>query len=434
MSLSKEQFKATSTKKLKTLKDEEDKMLGSNNRDGLADLEIKDGMNKIRIAPKFPGEEEFYHIMKQYWVPFEKEDGTMTKIPVWDSIIHGGTKKDIVDEYNKFVKATLDPEEDADKLKKLNDWKLGLPAAIQWKAYGWKLVKGEAPLFGGFKFKRTVRDELCSLSIIEDEDEAIDVDPFTDIEEGKPILLTYDSKAKKSSDYYNLKLAKAAYPITDEMFEELAAQEPVSKTLRGVYNLEMFEKALEGLRLYDVDNEIDLIDSDDFKEIIAEVRSQYGGASSTKKSSKSKVEDDEDEDEEEDPKPKKTSKPSKPAKKVVEEDEDDEEEEEEDEKPAPKKSTPAAKSKPAAKKTVVEEDDEEEEEEAPKPKKSASKAKVVEEEDEDKEEEEAPKPAKKSSKKVVEEEDDEEEEEKPVKKEKLSIEQLRDKLAARKKG
>ena len=396
MALDRNKFKATSTKKLKVLKEEEDKIIGSG-QGGLETLDIVDGMNKIRIAPKFPDEKEFYLMTKRTWIPYEKEDGQITNIPVLDSKVHGGTKLDIIEEYFNYVKNSLDSSDsdDAEKLKKLTHWKDGLVAQIFWTAYGWKLVKGQEPEFGFFEFKRTIRDELCSLSIIEDEDEAIELDPFTCPDEGSPILVTYNSKAKKSSDYYKLKLSKNQYPLTDEMFEEFSTQKPLSELLRNVYTREDFDKALEGLRMYDSDNELDLIDEDEFQEIMIEVRGQYG---SSKAKAKEDVDEDEDEDEEEAPKPKKNKKPAPKPEPEEEEDEDEDEEE----APKPKKN----------KKPVVEEEDEDEEEEAPKKKKKPT----PEPEEEDEDEEEAG-----------------EEEEAPKKKSKLSIAELREKLAEKKK-
>lgn len=320
-----DQFKGTSTKTLKTLKEQEDALIGTSDNAGY--LSINEGMNKIRIAPKFPHEKEYYLMSKRTWLPFEKDDGEMVRMPIYDSVIHGGTKKDIIQEYFNFAKANLDPNKSghAEKLKTLTDWKEGLIPQIMWRAYGWKLEKEKEPKFGIFEFKKTVRDELNSLSIIEDEDEAIDIDPFTDIDEGTPILLTYNPKAKKASDYYNVKMSKNPYPLTDEMFEELTKQKPLTELFRDCYTLETFEKALDGLRIYDTQNEIDLFDEGDFQEIIVEVRKQYASKTKTKQV---EVEEEEDETpkkvEEEDEAPKK---PKKPA--IVEEEEEDE---------APKKS------------------------------------------------------------------------------------------------
>ena len=416
-----DQFKPTSTKDLKKLKTEEDSIIGSSGSSEF--LEIKDGSNKIRLAPKFPGEKEFYLMVRRTWLPHEKEGGETSNIPVLDSIIHGGTKKDIIKEYVEFCKARLDPNKkrEKDKLALITDWKKGLIPQTVWRAYGWKLVKDEEPKFGIFEFKRSVRDEINSISIIEDEDEAIEIDPFTDLEEGCPIIVKYDSKAKKSSDYYKVTLSKHAYPVDDDMFEEFSKQKPLSQLYRGCYTIEDYKKAVEGLRIFDIDNEIDLIDEPEFKAIMAEVKAQYTQDDDEKSSKKKRQDDDEDEDE----KPKKSKKvvddedenedykPSKKSKKVEDEDED------EDERPSKKRSN--------------KDDDDEEDEEKPKPKK-----RVVEEDDDDDDEDEKPKKSKKAD-------DDDDEDETPKKKKsseedekpagkKLTVEEIRAKIAARKKA
>ena len=388
MAYDRSQFRATSTKALKTLKDSEDSKIGSGDNNGLNVLDIEDGMNKIRIAPKFPDEKEFYQMVKRTWVPFEKEDGEVTNIPILDSKIHAGTEFDIIEEYIKHIKANLDPTDDKKKLALIAHWKDGLAPQLFWESYGWKIVKGEDPEFGRFEFKRTVRDELCSMSIIEDEDEAIDVDPFTDPEEGSPILLTKNSKAKKPADYYKVKLSKNPYPMTDAMFDQLLAQEPISTT-QEPYTIDTFNKALEGIKIFDIDNEIDLFEDDDFQDMIATVRSQYG-ASTSKKSN-----DDEDEDDEaeEVKKPAKKKRVTRAKVEVVNHDDDDDED-----------------------------DDDEDVEEVVKPKKKKAKPVVEENDDDDEDDDEDGK----------DDDDDDDEVVKP-KKSKLSIAELRAQLAARKK-
>lgn len=406
-----DQFKATSTKALKKLKEEEDKMLET--RSKTDEIEIKDGLNKIRIAPKFPHEKDFYFMEKRTWIPFEKEDGETVRIPVLDSIVHGGTEMDIIQEYVKFAKEKLNPEDedDAKKLSIITDWKKGLVPQFVWKAYAWKLVKGMEPEFGIFSFKRTVRDELLSLSIIEDDDEAIEIDPFTDPDEGLPILLTYNSKAKKASDYYKVTLSKNAFAMTDKMFKELISKKPLSEIMRNNYAIEDFEKALDGVKLFDAEHEIDLVDQEEFEELVAKVRAQYTKSDSKKKKKKATEEDDEEEEV-----PKKSKVKAKAKAKVEEEEDDDEDDDDvEEEKPKGIDFKKKLKAKKAAEE--VEEDDEDsddEEEEEPKPKKKAKKVKEPESDDDD--------------------EDDDQEEEKPKKGSSSSgIDKLRERLAAAKK-
>ena len=296
MSFKREDFKGASTKKLKTLKEQEDAMIGSSSSN-TTNIELVEGVNKIRLAPPFPGEDDFKIMIKRYWVPYEKDDGDITRVPVFDSIVHGGTKKDICNEYIDFCKRKLPEEKGGDeKLKALTDWKNGLTPQILWESYAWKLQKDVDPKFGEFEIRRNLRDELNSLSIIEDDDEAIDIDPFTDAEEGTPIVVTMTTKIvkKKKKIEYSTKLAKNQFPLTDEMFEQLTKSKPLSEKYRNNYTIEDFEKALDGLKIFDTENEIDAFDEDEFQEIIAEVKAQYEKPTSKKSSKKS---DDDDEDE-----------------------------------------------------------------------------------------------------------------------------------------
>lgn len=315
---SRDQFKATGVSSLKKQKVKEDAVVGSSG--GRTDyVEIANGMNRIRIAPAFPGEEQFYHMRTVHWCSVEKADGELGRITVPNSRIHGGTKLDIFEEYIKFVKENLKGKDAQEKIKKLTDWKGGLMPSTTWQAYAWKIVKDQKPKFGIFEFKKSVRDELNTLCIVEDDEEAIETDPFTDPEDGKCVLLTYDSSAKKAADYYKLQLSKNATPLTDEMFDELLSKKPLSELLGSdTYTMVDFEKALEGVRNFDIENEIDLFDEDEFQEIVEMVKAQYDGKKSksvdsedsekstkkesskveTKKSSKNIVEEEEEEEEE----------------------------------------------------------------------------------------------------------------------------------------
>lgn len=339
MSNLRSQFKATSVVSLKKKKEEDDKLVGvkTNNTDF---IEITgDGKsNKIRLAPKFQEEESFYHLRVVTWVKIEKKDGTdMIRVPVLNAGVHGNGAIDIIESYIKFVISRLNAnkEDDKKKIDLINDWKNGLKKTTSHWAYGWKIVKDEAPKFGILDMNYTVREGINTLAIIEDDDEAIDIDPFTDPDSGIPILITYNKDEKDNKKKYKIQLSKSAYALTDEMLEELASKKPLTSVLKGVYGLKDFEIGLEGIRNFDYENEIELFDEDDFQEEILKIRSQFvrdEEEQAPKKSSKKVVEeDDEDEEEEEAPK-KQTPKKQVPVQAAVEDDEDEEESEEEEEK------------------------------------------------------------------------------------------------------
>ena len=347
------QLKPTKIKSLRKRIDADDAMVGSSSNEY---LNLEDGKTiKIRIFPPHPGGEDFYIPIKRYWLSFQTDDGEMKRGYVLDSRTHGGTKMDVVDEYVKYAKRKIG--DDADKLEALvgtGPKANSLNPSYTWLCYAAKIVDGEALRAKLWEFKKSVRDLLNKLAMSEDDDEPIEVDPFTDVDEGLPISVTYNKNPnrKKGENYYDVVFPKKvkARPITDEEIEYFMTLKPLNEILSR-YGMRDFEKALEGLQNFDEDNDIGLFDDDEWLEHLEAIKAQYdsededdednkGRKSSKKKESRKaqKVEedadeeDDDDEEEEEDEEPKKGSeKNSKKGKKVEPEpDEEDEEEEDED--------------------------------------------------------------------------------------------------------
>lgn len=344
------QLKATPIKKLKKRVDEDNEMVGVGSNEY---LNLEDGKTmKIRIFPAHPGVEDFYIPKKCYWLTVAGNDGDPRRTTVLDSRVHGGTKWDLVEEYVKFAKKKW--AKDADKLEALTGTgqnQNSLNPSYTWLCYAAQVTADEELRAKLWEFKKMVRDALNKLAFSEDEDEAIEVDPFTDPDEGLPIMVKYmkNPNKKKGENYYEVSFPKktAARPLTDDEIEYFMSLKPLTEVLPK-YGLRDFEKALEGLQNFDEEHEIGLFDDDDWLEHVEEIKAQYDSnddeeekpaskKKSVKKVTKKSVEDEEEEDEEneetddeEEEKPaKKSSK--KPAKKV-EEEEDDEEEEETEEK------------------------------------------------------------------------------------------------------
>lgn len=309
------QLKATSIKKLQKQVDADNEMVGTGSSTEYLNLE--DGKTiKIRIFPAHPGQEEFYVAKKCYWLTFNTDDGDTRRGTVLDSKVHGGTKWDIVEEYVKWAKKRVG--NDAEKLEALvgNGPKSNsLNPQYSWLCYADR-VNGDDQLRAKlWEFKKMVRDAMNKLAFSEDEDEVIEVDPFTDPDEGLPINVTYrkNPNKKKGENYYEVAFPKkvSARPLTDEEIEYFMTLKPLSEVIYK-YGMRDFERALEGLQNFDEDNEIGLFDDDDWLEHLEEIKAQY------------------DADEEEE-KPKKSAKKvvnkdaSAPKKAVVEDEDDDEE-------------------------------------------------------------------------------------------------------------
>ena len=302
------QFKATTIKSLKRTIDKDDAMVGVQSNDY---LNLEDGKTlKIRIFPSHPGHEQFYISRKCYWLSFVNSEGETKRGTVLDSIAHGGTKMDIIQEYIKFAKKRY--QNDAEKMEALLGTSMNsnsLTPQYSWMCYADIVRDGEELRAKLWEFKKMVRDALNKLAFNEDEDEPIEVDPFTDPDEGLPVMVKYlkNPNKKKGENYYEVNFAKkpVARPLSDSELEYFANLKPLSEILS--YTIKDFDRALEGLQVFDEENNFELFSDDDWLEIVEKVKSQY---------------DVDSEEEEEKPK-KKTVVKQKP---VVEEEEEETEE------------------------------------------------------------------------------------------------------------
>ena len=314
------QLKATSLKKLQKQIDEDNAAIGANSNEY---LNLEDGKTlKIRIFPAHPGEENFYVAKKCYWLTIAGNDGDPRRIQVLDSRLHGGTKMDVVEEYVKYAKRFC--KGDAAKIDAITGQRDSLNPSYSWLCYADTVREDEQLRARLWEMRKMVRDALNRMAFSEDEEEAIEVDPYTDVDEGLPVLVTYrkNPNKKKGENFYEVSFPKKvkARPLTDEEIEYFMSLKPLSEIL-GTYGLSDFERALEGLQNFDEEHEIGLFEDEDWLAHLEEIRAQYddnGG--------------DAEEEEEEKPKAKKTTaKKSAPAKKVEEPEEEEEEEEDDEE-------------------------------------------------------------------------------------------------------
>lgn len=314
------QLKATSIKRLQKQIDADNEMVGTGSSTEYLNLE--DGKTiKIRIFPGHPGQEDFYVAKKCYWLSFRTDDGETRRGTVLDSKVHGGTKWDVVEEYVKYARKFIG--NDADKLEALvgsGPKSNSLNPQFTWLCYADR-VNGDDQLRAKiWEFKKMVRDAMNKLAFSEDEDEVIEVDPFTDPDEGLPINVTYrkNPNKKKGENFYEVAFPKkvSARPLTDEEIEYFMGLKPLSEVVNK-YGMRDFERALEGLQNFDEDNEIGMFDDETWLEHLEEIKAQY----------------DADEDEDDTPKKKTAAKKTtvKKASPAPEGDEEDDEEEGDDE-------------------------------------------------------------------------------------------------------
>lgn len=330
------QLKPTSIKKLKKVVDEDNEMVGAQSNEYLA---LEDGKTiKVRIFPAHPGEENFYISRKCYWLTVEGNDGNTYRTTVLDSVVHGGTAKDICAEFIKYAKKKW--AKSSEKMECFSGQD-SLSPQYSWLCYADKVVQDEELRAKLWEFKKMVRDAMNKLAFSEEDDDPIEVDPFTDPDEGLPIMVKYMKKPnkKKGENYYEVSFPKkvTARPLSDEEIEYFMGLKPLSEVIQR-YSMRDFERALEGLQNFDEEHELEMFEDEGWLEIVEEVKSQYDSedeeeekpkkkTASKKVSSKKTVEPEEEEEDEEE----KPAAPKKKATKKVEEPEEEEEDEDEEE-------------------------------------------------------------------------------------------------------
>ena len=337
------QLKATPIKKLKKRVDEDNETIGAQSNEY---LNLEDGKTlKIRIFPAHPGVEDFYIPKKCYWLTVAGRDGDPRRTTVLDSKVHGGTKWDLVEEYVKFAKKKW--AKDSEKLDALTGTgqnQNSLNPSYTWLCYAAQVTADEELRAKLWEFKKMVRDAMNKLAFSEDEDEAIEVDPFTDPDEGLPILVKYmkNPNKKKGENYYEVSFPKkvSARPLTDEEIEYFMTLKPLTEVIQK-YGMRDFEKALEGLQNFDEEHEMELFDDDDWLEHVEEIKAQYDGELEDDKPSKKKTskkvtkkveeEDDNEGDDDSDDEEEEEEKPKKVEEEEVEEEEEPEEADDEEE-------------------------------------------------------------------------------------------------------
>lgn len=327
-------LKPTPIAKIKEKISEDDKMLGG--REKTDYLEVEDGTNKFRLFPAHNPGDSFKEMRSVIWLDYLNKDGEKKRRTVMNAKIHGSFDRDIAELYVDMLRRKADSlfedeEEAAKKLSLVTSWDKGLKFSFSWIAWANKL-KGENKEFGLLEMKKSVRDDIDKECTFVDDDEPIDVDPFTDPDDGKILSIVYNSKAKKSSDYYSTKVLKTM-PLTDEEIEHFIKNvTPLKDLVTNVYSVEEFERAVEGLKLYDETNDINLFEDEEWIELMEIVREEVESSSKTKKTKPSSAKTEEKAVNKTKDKKATETKTNKKTTKVEEVEEEEEEEiEEEDE-------------------------------------------------------------------------------------------------------
>lgn len=325
MALDRSKFKATSVAATVQKDAELSSSLGRNG-DRVDYLKWNNGSNLVRIYPPHPeedgGSDVFAEAKVTVWLPMmvAQKDANhqemldpKTRRPimkegaksVFNSRIHGGTPKDLVEEYIAFSRERLTEDlkvcQDAkskafieDKLEAItgNFMKKvqGLKYKQAWVMYVDHIVGG-VPKFGMVEVGPAIKDRLNSIAASTDTgNDPLATDPFTDIETGRAIIVTYDKEAKQAKDYYKVELDNAIentiingktyplprmFPLSDEQLEKFMKAAPLAKKFRNVFKRRDFELQMEGLEFFDSKNQIGTFEDQTWLGICEEISAYY---------------------------------------------------------------------------------------------------------------------------------------------------------------
>lgn len=266
------QFKATKVATLTEQSSKVDELSDRSSGERVKVIELaKDGSkNKLRIFPKHPGTTSYaypkcVHFLKVTKTDKDgnvlKDEGGNPKVgkkPIFNSRIHGGTAKDIIDEYINFVykKAYEDFQDEkqrADYLKPITGWRAGkwipgIKSQTRWIVYG--DLNGK---FGRVELPTTVKDKLNEIAAGQDDESGVMVvDPFTDVDSGRKVFVSYNKDETDPRKKYSASIDLAREtPLTDAQFDQLAEQKPLEEIYHKVYRRKDFMLAMEGLKTFD---------------------------------------------------------------------------------------------------------------------------------------------------------------------------------------
>lgn len=349
-------FKATKVNKLKQQEQKAQDTTSFTGGKYPERFKVKDGKTKYRLMPAHPDSPDdiksYFQQCTVHFLPYykeEKKDGetkkVLTKRSIFNSRIHGGTKKDIVDEYIKLAYKALgeqytDKDELAKKLAAIKGykdkdkkWISGILSASTWEFYALELTDASDPeefdsfKFGQLSFNSTCRNKLNEILEEEAANDAMGTDPFTDPDTGIPITRKYD-KEKSGADAYSILIGRKEkeFPLSSEVLDKLQETTSLEERYVDSYKRSDFEKAYESLELFDELNEYGIFDLEEWGVTVEEVGAYYP-AEEEEEDKKGKGKDKKVEKAVD----KSSTKPKATTKAVKEEEEDEEEEETEEE-------------------------------------------------------------------------------------------------------
>lgn len=283
---------------------------------------IEEGANYFRIMPPHSPEQPSWQPKVVTWLDIliEEKDGDGNSTgkkerkgrPIFDSRIHGGTPKDIIDQYILFVKKKVyEEEQDQESAKKKlypifgyrdgkQTWHPGILPNSSYVCYATKNgIKPEN--LGRLEVYKADKDKIEELNIDEGSDDPIMTDSFSDPDEGVELLIILQKNEKgkyerilkkkepslkglKGQDKLRaLEEFEESQKVTDSVLEHLSEMDSLDSMFKNTYKRSDYERALEALQFLDEKHGFGVFQMDEFLDVVEEIDGYYSDEELEKK-------------------------------------------------------------------------------------------------------------------------------------------------------
>lgn len=259
-------------------------------------LQLNPGLNKFRLYPAHAdgGGSKFAEPAEFFWIEIEADEylngqktgaRVLKKKRVFDALTHSSyIKKDPIREYIKYaekvIKDTItDEKEKTDKLGLLAHYQYGLKSQKVYYVYAQRIVNNKLGEFGLLELKPSLMNRLSQIASVEGVEDVLGIEPYTDINDGYPIAITYN-KGGDPRLTYSLELDKSfdrvtkqliTYPFSDQDLLLFESKESLYSLYRNVYKRRDFELAIEGIQRFDAKNGFGVFEYEEFIEILTTI-------------------------------------------------------------------------------------------------------------------------------------------------------------------
>ena len=264
-------------------------------KDGMVYHSFKDnGKHTFRLYPAHPDSENQNMLLPKFtntlevevdeYEKGEKTGKTVTKRKnIFNAKIHGCAPIDLVEEYITMVEAAANAKYKGDQ-KKVKEYLIpvygvyynkgnannlfGIKVQESYICYADRIEREKKPVFGRLELTKGIRGNLkTQAALLEDEDDPIGTEPFTDVEDGRNLVIFTDD-TKKGSERYTISTGQKANPLSDEQLEAFMLVNSLEKDYTNCFRRRDLDLQINGLLIFDDKYRYGICETEEFAELV----------------------------------------------------------------------------------------------------------------------------------------------------------------------